>query len=98
MKEKTRFCERCGEKVVFRSNRQKYCDDCKKQIQREYARKWYDRTHDNVPPYQPREYGRRVPGLTFSFTGGKWHWEKGTLSNGPFATLKAARKDADKAI
>lgn len=90
-------CRQC--KRAFQGgNRALYCDICQAEKKKEWKRAWYERNkHGQV-------FGRRRGdvlkrnGFTLEFCGGKWFWSAGGLRNGPFDTIRSARKDAAKAF
>ena len=91
-----KICTCCGKKVLLRK-RQRVCEACQKENHKlacAYYRKngWTkfkraERTY-NTRPERPK-------GFTFSLRSGKWYWEHPNgLENGPFDTIKEARKEA----
>lgn len=100
MKKMRKVLKRCRQcKRAFQGgNRALYCDICQAEKKKEWKRAWYERNkHGQV-------FGRRRGdvlkrnGFTLEFCGGKWFWSARGLRNGPFDTIRSARKDAAKAF
>lgn len=97
MKKALKRCRQC-KRSFEGGNRALYCDICQAEKKKEWKRAWYERNkHGQV-------FGRRRGdvlkrnGFTLEFCGGKWFWSAGGLRNGPFDTIRSARKDAAKAF
>lgn len=101
---KIKICKRCN-KAYPMVGKQTVCRKCAQQVHKQASKNWWAKQaagirkkYDAPGGEDKREYKRSL-GLTFEFTGGKWHWvAKNGLTNGPFDTLGAARKDANKAL
>lgn len=98
MTNKQNFCQRCHQVPLTEKN-QKYCADCREEQDRQSRRKWYANHKGQRRAYHlMAQKMPKLPGITFSFTSGKWYWQKENLGNGPFDSLKAARLDAKRAF
>ncbi len=104
---KIKPCKRCatpftamGKQTVcpkcVRENHKKACLNWQAAQKQGWRKKYEQRGGNNKRDYNRREAKQS---LTFEFTEGKWYWRAGNgLTNGPFDTIRAARKDANTAL
>lgn len=88
-----KICKRCN-KAWPMVGKQTVCRACRQQAHKEACKSWHKKEGKGVRT----AYQKKV-GLTFEFTGGQWYWRASNgLTNGPFDTLRAAKRDANKAF
>ena len=89
-----RTCYKCGKEVA---KGKRVCLDCRKEAHKLACEKWYREGREKGK--KPRFHEEKPTGYSFSFLKGKWYWKhESGLENGPFETLKEARKDFLKAM
>ena len=89
-----RVCYKCGKEV---GKGKKVCLDCRKEAHKLACEKWY--REGRAKGKKPRFHEEKPTGYSFSFLKGEWYWKhESGLENGPFETLKEARKDFLKAM
>ena len=90
-----RVCYKCGKPV---GKGKRVCLECRKEAHKLACEKWY-REGKNKNKRKPRFHEEKPTGYSFWFLKGKWYWKhESGLENGPFETLKEARKDFQDAM
>lgn len=86
---KIKYCKHCL-KIFKAVGNQTVCKICTIKRHKAECKRWYQKSKEPV---------KSTCGITFEFRGGYWYWSHiNGLNNGPFETLKKARRDAKKAI